>query len=54
MTQLISAMYFLGLLIFGTSIGSYYHTPQYAFMIIGGGIIIYTAVAGIVIYLTPK
>lgn len=51
MERIISLIYFIGLFIFGISIGSYCHVPQYAFMIIGGGIVIYTAIAGIVIYL---
>ncbi len=47
----ISVIYFMGVALLGTAIGSYTHIPEYAFMIIGSGAILYSGIVAIIMYL---
>lgn len=47
----ISVIYFIALATLGIAVGSHTHTPQYAFMIIGFGGIVYSAIVAIMKYL---
>lgn len=44
-------IYLIGLAILAISIGSYTNIPEYAFMIIGGGMVLFSVVTGILHYL---
>ncbi len=54
MTELLSGLYFIGLIILGAAIGSHTGVAQYGFMIIGGGTVLYTGAMGIVTYLATE
>ena len=46
--------YFVGLVMFGIAVGSLYNLAEYAFMVIGGGLITYAAVGLLLSYLDHK
>lgn len=50
----LSLLYFVGLIIFGVAFASLRGIPEFGFMIIGGGVIIYTLGATIVKFLKPR
>lgn len=54
MIELLSGLYFAGLIMLGVAIGSYANVAQYGFMIIGGGTVLYTGAMGIVTYLKTE
>jgi hypothetical protein len=49
MIELLSVMYFAGLVMFSAAIGSYTGIAEYAFMIIGGGVVCYAVIVGLFI-----
>jgi len=44
----------VGLIIFSIAVGSYTNTPQFAFMIGGGGSILFAVIMGMIKYLKRK
>jgi hypothetical protein len=54
MNEFISSVYFVGLVIFAVATGSYTDQPDFGFMIIGGGMVVYALIAAMIKYLHPK
>jgi hypothetical protein len=50
----LSIMYFFGLIMFGVSFAVFRGIPEFGFMIIGGGTIVYPVVIAIVKFLKPR
>lgn len=48
MIEILTALYFVGLIFVGVSIGSYTGVSEYGFGFIGGGVILYSAIALII------
>jgi hypothetical protein len=51
MELLLSALYFVGLVMFGAAVGTHTSEAAYGCMIIGGGVILYAALIGIILFL---
>ena len=54
MTVSLSFTYFMGLVIFAVAMGSYVNSAPIGFMIIGGGLLVYTITVGMLCYLRVK
>ena len=54
MQPFLPVIYFVGLFTFGIALGTYEETPEFCFMIIGGGAVAYAVAMGILGYLHKK
>jgi hypothetical protein len=52
--RVLSLLYFFGLVMFGIAVANLNEVPAYGFMIIGGGIVVYTAIVGVLSYFHKK
>jgi hypothetical protein len=54
MVELLSVLYFIGLVMFGAAVANLTGVIPHGFMIIGGGTIMYTIVLTMILYLHKK
>lgn len=54
MRGFLSVLYFIGLVMLSAAIANFYSMTAYGFMILGGGLILYAVVIGMLSYLKPS
>lgn len=54
MREFLSVLYFIGLVMCSAAVSSLYDVTAYGFVILGGGLILYAGVGGLLVYLRPQ